>query len=203
MVLAEAASLTVFSIVYNLSQQKLPPTPYGSIASGALSGAALAMVSTPLDSRAYPESWAEFRASPYRPFNAVAKSAIGWAMFSAVYQGLRVGVFRARIGKGEAADVVNGKQALKEPIFYVTNFLAGGLGGLAHRAAALPFFRGPVDNPLLSKQLGPRLFASTFVGMGVFGCVLAVTDVYAATFTKARDGPAVDDAADFREAIGK
>ncbi|RKO89990.1 hypothetical protein BDK51DRAFT_46018 [Blyttiomyces helicus] len=161
-------------------QRALPPDQLNaatkSVLSGATGGAVLAAISQQLNHRHFPETTAELGKNlPGSGPRIVFKSATGYGGFFAVFDGLRKGVWKARGNLAERTGVPLPARRVLDPTWQATNVLAGGVGGLCYRAATLPFFSGPLDNPLTTKG-GLLLLSRTVVGMGVLGFVLANTE---------------------------
>ncbi|KAJ3176490.1 hypothetical protein HDU87_005184 [Geranomyces variabilis] len=163
---AEALSVLGLYGVYTQSQHHLPPGPYSQLAAGATAGAALSLLAHPLGARHFPETSAELRAAmPNTPlYRTILKSASGYACFFAVAEGLRTGYYKARLVDA-ARKGTKLPPRVDDAHWHATNFFAGGVGGLAYRAATLPYFSGPMDNPLLSRS-GVGILVGTFVAMG-------------------------------------
>ncbi|TPX61083.1 hypothetical protein PhCBS80983_g01322 [Powellomyces hirtus] len=162
---AEALSIVTLYGVYTQSQHHLPPGPYGQLIAGATAGAALSLVALPLNARLFPETSAELRATmPGTAGRSVLKSASGYACFFAVTEGLRTGYYKARLVDASRKGIKLPPRG-EDPHWHATNFFAGGVGGMAYRAATLPYFSGPMDNPLVSKG-GLGILLGTFLAMG-------------------------------------
>ncbi|KAJ3150704.1 hypothetical protein HDU86_006321 [Geranomyces michiganensis] len=165
---AEALSILTLYGVYTQSQHHLPPGPYSQLAAGATAGAALSLIAHPLHARHFPETSTELRAAlPSTPlWRNMLKSASGYACFFAVAEGLRTGYYKARLIDAARTKSTTLPDRIDDAHWHATNFFAGGVGGLAYRAATLPYFSGPLDNPLLTRQSGVGILLGTFVAMG-------------------------------------
>ncbi|KAJ3018446.1 hypothetical protein HKX48_002871 [Thoreauomyces humboldtii] len=163
---AEALSIVGLYGVYTQSQHHLPAGPYGQLAAGATAGVALSAIALPLKSRMFPETSTELRASsmPGQAWRHVLKSASGYACFFAVSEGLRTGYYKARLVDASRKGTTLPSR-IDDLHWHVTNFASGGVGGLAYRAATLPYFSGPMENPLLAKG-GAGILLGTFIAMG-------------------------------------
>ncbi|KAI8816409.1 uncharacterized protein EV422DRAFT_291303 [Fimicolochytrium jonesii] len=207
--------------VSTVEQQRISG-PTAQVIAGALSGLTLATLSHLLHTPTFPETSAETRAAllaaqasasqqrhlgrpstvdtvtaaPSRTafWRSGLKTASGYACFFAVAEGLRTGIYKARLVAAHrafqsatqngppphirslaptAADLLPPRQ--NDPTWHLTNFFAGGVAGLAYRAATLPFYAGPVENPLLAKG-GLGILAGTFVAMGMLMVGVGVAD---------------------------
>ncbi|KNC97896.1 uncharacterized protein SPPG_06887 [Spizellomyces punctatus DAOM BR117] len=161
----EALSILALYGVYTQSQHHFPPGPYGQVMAGATAGTALALTAMPFNTPIFPETSVEHRAGlPGQGWRNVAKAASGYACFFAVAEGLRTGIYKARLVDASRTGSQLPPRS-EDPQWHLTNFFAGGVAGLAYRAATLPFFKGPLENPLLTKS-GVGILIGTFVAMG-------------------------------------
>ncbi|KAI9104476.1 hypothetical protein DFS34DRAFT_196127 [Phlyctochytrium arcticum] len=172
----EALSIVALYGVYNQAQALLPPGVYPQTFAGGLAGATLAAIALPLNSNTFPETSTERRAvMPGQAWRTVVKSAAGYACFFAVAEGLRTGVYKARL-VGAERDGRKLPPREDDNQWHGTNFAAGAVAGLAYRAATLPFFRGPMENPLLTKS-GIGILIGTMLGMGTLMAGMGWVDV--------------------------
>ncbi|KAJ3189223.1 hypothetical protein HDU85_002848 [Gaertneriomyces sp. JEL0708] len=159
-----ALSVCALYATYNESQRLLPPGPYAQVAAGAVGGTVLAMTSIPMNIPIFPETSSEHAVKlPGTHLRNIAKTASGYACFFAVSEGLRTGIYKARLTEAERKGVPLPPRE-DDAQWHLTNFLAGGVAGMAYRAATLPFFKG-IENPLLTKS-GVGILAGTFIAMG-------------------------------------
>ncbi|RKO97095.1 hypothetical protein CXG81DRAFT_26416 [Caulochytrium protostelioides] len=172
------ASAAGFAGTYETVRSQLPGGPASAMLAGSLAGAATRFL-TPDPRIVFPEIKAEI---PYQwpPQDAVQrvkrglKGPAGGAIFFTIFEGLTLAVESQR--KNEAkreydAERLETSSAVATPPFvwhtpndaqtHVTNALAGGVSGLALRAATFPLHNG-LQNPVLS-PMGPKLMGQTFL----------------------------------------
>ena len=150
--------------VYYIITQTSETNPTTSVVGGGLAGISTGLIAYQLRQPPFPEARLELQATGLRNLNQlVLKTAVGYAAMFTVYEGLTQGIHKARWMKtGRPAS----SAILVDPTWHVSNFLAGGIAGVAYRAASFPLYKGLEENPLTT-QVGARLLVSTFLQVGL------------------------------------
>lgn len=135
--------------------------PFSTVVSGGSAGLVLGTISAFQRRQVFPEAAEELRF--FQPLRqSLLKGSIGFACAFTVYEGLTRGVTNARWPSSQPSP----QETLSDWSWHVSNFLAGGVSGLALRAATVPLYRGVQENPLLTPR-GAVLLGSSFVQMGL------------------------------------
>ena len=161
MIKSAIAIIPTFSCLF-VSQDTLPSTPTSSVLVGGAAGALMASITNLMRRPPFPETMVDYTAiGLHRPYWSILKTSMGYATLFTVYQGLVSGIDKGRWIHVRPTDA----HILADPSWHFTNFFAGGISGLAYRAATLPMFRGLHENPIVTRA-GIRLLGSTFMGVG-------------------------------------
>jgi hypothetical protein len=162
MLLQTTASLIPSLSLYTFLKNELPTGPTSAVIAGSMCGLTLGLFSHSLHIPSFPESMKEYKAIVnHRPTWHLLKTSLGFATLFTVYEGLVTGIDKSRRKTISHQPF----DKLQDPSWHFTHFLAGGVSGLAYRAATLPLYKGVHDNPLLTNY-GPKLMASTFLQTG-------------------------------------
>ena len=134
--------------------------PLSTVLSGGSAGRVCGAISAFQRRQVFPEAAEELRFFSLR--QTLLKGSIGFACAFTVYEGLTRGITKARWPTSQPSP----QETLSDWSWHVSNFLAGGVSGIAFRAATVPLYRGVIENPLLTPR-GAVLLGSSFVQMGI------------------------------------
>jgi hypothetical protein len=150
--------------VYYIITQTSETNPTTAVVGGGLAGISTGLIAYQLRQPPFPEARLELQAIGLRHLNQlIMKTAVGYAAMFTVYEGLTQGIDKARWMKSGRP---TSSTILMDPTWHLSNFFAGGISGIAYRAASFPLYKGLEENPLTTK-VGARLLASTFLQVGL------------------------------------
>jgi hypothetical protein len=160
---ATLAVVPTLGTYYGLHSQHLQPDAFSAALCGGSAGLVMGTITALQRRQVFPEASEELRF--LQPVgHTLLKATIGYACAFTVYEGLTRGITKARWASEPLPPPPS--VILADWSWHLSNFFAGGISGLAFRAATLPLYRGLYENPLLTPR-GAPLLGATFLQMGL------------------------------------
>ncbi|KAJ2991479.1 hypothetical protein HDV02_003761 [Globomyces sp. JEL0801] len=157
----EAVSVFSWWASFHTFKSIFPKDVPFTAASGGLSGMVLFSIAYPVkNTRYFPESLIERNIIPVGSnwnIQTGARLAASHAVFFTVYTGFRDNIYKSRSET---------RPKSRDSVDFVNDFLCGSVASLCYRATSLAYFRGPVQNPVMTLKSAPKALLFSMLAMG-------------------------------------
>ncbi|KAJ3254304.1 hypothetical protein HK103_007274 [Boothiomyces macroporosus] len=158
-IVLEVSSVFSWWGIYQSSQINLPKGAVSTAFGGAMAGFSIAALTLPFKNvRQFPETLLERRITPAtQNFHSAIKLASCHSLFFLSYTGFREAIYKARQNQRTSPK--------RDHLDYLNDFLCGGFSGMIYRMGAMAYYKGPVENPMIT--MAPQLLTKTFLMTGL------------------------------------